>query len=127
MDATGMAKLDAIQQMAEANDIRAVRCSNEATTQTHFRLRYAMYTRDAFTTGSLYPDGMERDPHDTRAMHFVAFHRQDPVGTLRMIPPPLNCAAPVDSLAQPLPPFGLCDLVNLPALPPPHTKPTQPN
>jgi len=117
MDPDTNARLDLIEQVAGAAGVSAARCHDTETTAAHFRLRYSVYAREGFTMQELCPDGMESDPHDARAIHFLAWHRDQPIASLRMIPPPpVRKVAADPTLATAPAFFSLYDVVNVPPL-----------
>ena len=117
MDLGTESRLDLIEQLAKAANVTAARCHDRETAATHFRVRYTVYAREGFTMQELCPDGMESDPHDARAIHFLAWHCDQPVATLRMIPPPPVRRLSADPSLTSVPAFfSLYDVVNVPPL-----------
>lgn len=92
------------------------RTSNEEDLAPIYALRYAIYCEECgFLPTQDYPDGLESDPYDQRAVHFSAVNESEEiVGTSRLV----LCDTPTDefplmSLCPPdsdfvMPPAGQC-------------------
>jgi N-acyl-L-homoserine lactone synthetase len=61
--------------------------SSAAEIEATYRLRYAAVVENGWATPADYPDGLEHDADDGRAVHIVCVDGERVVGSLRLVPP----------------------------------------
>jgi N-acyl-L-homoserine lactone synthetase len=79
-----------------AAPIRVISATTEGEREALYRLRYRTMLEEGWGHAEDYPDGMERDKFDDRAVHIVAWDGSDAVGSSRLIFPEPGLILPTE-------------------------------
>lgn len=75
-------------RFAEAKDHRERECA--------FRMRYRAVVERSMAAARMFPDGLERDDFDSRAVHVLAWDGERPIGTCRLTLPAEGEPLPIE-------------------------------
>lgn len=82
--------------LAKMAPLRFDPASDEGEREAAFRLRYRAVVERNMTAAERFPDGLERDDFDLRAIHVVGWDADRPVATCRLVLPNGGAALPLE-------------------------------
>jgi N-acyl-L-homoserine lactone synthetase len=71
--------------------------TTSAQRETAYRLRYRCVIEQGWAGAEEFPDGLERDEHDERAIQILAWDGATVVGTIRLVTPVPGAALPIEA------------------------------
>ena len=83
--------------VAAAAPVRFALATSASEREATFRLRAQVVIERRWRPAADFPDGLEREPHDDRALHLAGWLGNDLVATARLIEPSPFAALPVES------------------------------
>ncbi len=90
---------DALAQdlLAGLSPLRFTEVADEDERRAGFRLRYEAVVERGMADPGGFPDGLEVDAYDERAIHIVGWDGRTPVATCRLVLPTPGCLLPVEA------------------------------
>lgn len=92
---------EAARLVTRAAPLRFAVAQSPATLEAAHRLRYQVVIEKGWAAPDAFPDGLERDGYDDRAIQIVAWEGQLPAGTIRLVLPVTGYGLPTEDV------FGL--------------------